>query len=135
MKSMFLRVLKTTNHNISQTMYGQDTSITQIIPYPGFGYGAMGAGGFDFPPFFIRSDAGPVPLAAAKAFKLQGNLVLKTPNRVKVSAGHSENGFAVLAGRSTDLATVQVLLNNYQLNYDIPKEIATRLVSFNSNLC
>lgn len=110
-------------------MYAQDTSIAQAMPWPGFGYGATGSAGTFFPGFFNKSSTGPVALPVARAWKLQGQLVSQTPYRVNVVRGHSEDGFAVLAGRSQNKAQVQVFLNNYQLDYDIPRSITSQLVS------
>lgn len=109
-------------------MYAQDTSIEQVMPWPGFGYNGTGAGGQPFHGFFNRSSNGPIPLSAAKTLLLQANLVTQSPNRVEVQ-GSSDDGFAVLAGLSTDNTKLQVLLNNYQLNYDIATEITAQIVS------
>lgn len=109
-------------------MYAQDTSIEQVMPWPGFGYNGTGAGSQPFHGFFNRSSNGPIPLSAAKALLLQANLVGQSPNRVKVQ-GSSDDGFAVLAGVSTDNTKLQILLNNYQLNYDIVTQTTTQIVS------
>jgi hypothetical protein len=111
-------------------MYAQDTQIEQAFIWPGFGFGGMGGGNAPFPGFFNKTDAGyAVPLNMAAAWKLQGKLVTKTPDRVQVN-GSSPDGFAVLAGRSKTRDEVRILLNNYQLlNYDIIREIAAQTVS------
>ncbi|KAL3462521.1 hypothetical protein BJX64DRAFT_288210 [Aspergillus heterothallicus] len=109
------------------SMFAQDTSIDQVLPWPGFGYNGTGAGGQPFQGFFKRSPSGPIPLNAAKAWLLQAKLVTETANRVKV-AGSSEDGFAALAGVSTNRTKVQVLLNNYQFDYDIATEITAQMV-------
>ncbi|KAJ6127655.1 hypothetical protein N7523_003267 [Penicillium sp. IBT 18751x] len=114
--------------NLGVSMYAQDTSVEQVMPWPGFGYNGTGAGNQPFHGFFNRSAGGPVSLNAAKAFLLQANLVSESPNRVKVQ-GSSDDGFAVLAGISTDNTKLQVLLNNYQLNYDIATEITTQIAT------
>lgn len=99
------------------------------MPWPGFGYNGTGAGNQPFPGFFNKSAAGtPIPLNAAKALLLQAKLVTETPYRVAVD-GSSEDGFAVLAGHSADHTKVQVLLNNYQLDYDIVREVTSQIVS------
>lgn len=108
-------------------MYAQDTSIEQALPWPGFGYNGTGADDQPFQGFFNRSSSGPIPLNVAKAWLLQGKLVTETSHRVKVN-GSSEDGFAALAGISTDRTKVQVLLNNYQFDYDIAREITTKMV-------
>lgn len=109
-------------------MFAQDTTIDQVLPWPGFGYNGTGAGDQPFHGFFNRSSSGPIPLNAAKAWLLQGKLVTQTPNRVKV-VGSSADGFGALAGVSVDHAKVQVLLNNFQLNYNIATEITAQMVS------
>jgi hypothetical protein len=114
-------------------MYAQDTSIAQALPWPGFGYNGTGAGNQPFQGFFQRSSTGPIPLNAARAWYLQGQLVTQTPSRLKVY-GHSEDGFAAIAGRSPDGKKVQVLLNNYQFDYNIAKEITTQMVSLFKSL-
>lgn len=111
-------------------MYAQDTSASQIIPYPGFSYGALASGGVRYPGFFNKSDSGPIPLDAAKAYLLQAQLITKSSNRINVD-GSSSDGFVVLAGRSDSSTQVQVLLNNYQANFDIPREMAAKTVSSN----
>ncbi|KAL4789336.1 hypothetical protein BDV19DRAFT_395154 [Aspergillus venezuelensis] len=111
---------------LANSMFAQDTSIDQVLPWPGFGYNGTGAGGQPFPGFFNRSSSGPVPLNAAKAWKLQGKLVTETRNRLNVT-GSSEDGFAALAGVSSDASKVQVLLNNYQFDFDIATEITAQL--------
>ena len=68
-----------------------------------------------------------MPLNVAAAWKLQADLVLNTPDRLLLN-GSSPDGFAALAGRSGSKDKVQVLLNNYQLNYDIVREIAALTV-------
>ncbi|PVH72060.1 hypothetical protein DL98DRAFT_596387 [Cadophora sp. DSE1049] len=109
---------------LGTSMYSQDTPITQALPWPGFGYGAIGASGGKFRGFFNKSDSGkPIPLQVAKAWKLQGDLVTQTPQRIRVISGHDEDGFGVLAGRSNKRDKVQILLNNYQLDFNIPREI------------
>lgn len=108
-------------------MFAQDTSIEQVLPWPGFGYNGTGAGDQPFQGFFQRSPTGPIPLNAAKAWFLQGKLVTETKHRVKV-VGSSEDGFAVLAGVSTNRTKVQILLNNYQLDYNIATEITAQMV-------
>jgi hypothetical protein len=113
---------------LGQNMYSQDTSVNQILAWPGFGYGGYGAGNARFFPFFNKTSTNPaIPLNIAAAWKLQAELVLQTPVRVKLS-GDSPDGFAALAGRSDHKDEVQILLNNYQLNYDIPREIAANIV-------
>ncbi|RHZ51794.1 uncharacterized protein CDV56_104249 [Aspergillus thermomutatus] len=98
------------------------------MPWPGFGYNGTGAGAQPFQGFFNRSSSGPpIPLNAAKALLLQADLVTKTPKRVEAQ-GSSPDGFAVLAGRSADNKTVQVLLNNYKFDYDIALEITPQIV-------
>lgn len=108
-------------------MYAQDTSIAQALPWPGFGYNGTGAGSQPFQGFFNRSASGPIPLNAARAWFLQGQLVTQTPSRLGLE-GHSEDGFAAIAGISRDGEKVQILLNNYQFDYDIAKEITTQMV-------
>jgi hypothetical protein len=43
--------------------------------------------------------------------------------------GSSADGFAALAGISTDRTKVQTLLNNYQFDFDIATEITAQIVS------
>ncbi|KAJ9246967.1 hypothetical protein DTO207G8_8427 [Paecilomyces variotii] len=112
---------------VGVSIYAQDTSIEQALPWPGFGYNGTGADDQPFQGFFNRSSSGPIPLNVAKAWLLQGKLVTETSHRVKVN-GSSEDGFAALAGISTDRTKVQVLLNNYQFDYDIAREITTKMV-------
>ncbi|KAL4736112.1 hypothetical protein BDV11DRAFT_173227 [Aspergillus similis] len=114
--------------SLGVSMYAQDTSIAQAMPWPGFGYNGTGAGGQPFHGYFNRSASGPVPLNAAKALPLQADLVRETPHRIKVQRGSSEDGFAVLAGRSPNNATVQILLNNYQFDFDIAYEVTAQMV-------
>jgi len=114
---------------MKQSMYSQDTSLTQVFPWTGFGYGGYGAGNAYFQPWFnLTSSNKTVPLNAAAAWKLQASLDMYTSWRLQLE-GSNPDGFAALAGKSADGKLVQVLLNNYQLNYDIVKEIATSLVS------
>lgn len=89
--------------------------------------GGSGAGDAPFPPWFTNSTTDPQPYNIAHAWKLQYELVSQTPQRVKLS-GNSSNGFAALAGASPN--KVQVFLNNYQLNYDIAREIANGTVPY-----
>ncbi|PTU22259.1 hypothetical protein P175DRAFT_0529297 [Aspergillus ochraceoroseus IBT 24754] len=110
------------------SMYAQDTTIDQVLPWPGLGYNGTGAGKQPFQGFFNRSSSGPIPLNAAKAWFLQGKLVTETSHRVKVD-GSSEDGFAALAGVSTKDKKLQILLNNYQLDYDIAKQITAQMAS------
>ncbi|KAL3440141.1 hypothetical protein BJX65DRAFT_316954 [Aspergillus insuetus] len=109
------------------SMFAQDTSIDQVLPWPGIGYNGTGAGDQPFQGFFKRSSSGPIPLNAAKAWLLQAKLVTETANRIKV-VGSSEDGFAALAGVSTNRTKVQILLNNYQFDYDIATEITAQMV-------
>lgn len=115
-------------------MYAQDTSIDQVMPWPGFGYNGTGAGNHHFQGFFNKTSCGPIPLNAAKAWYLQGKLVTETSQRVQVD-GSSPDGFAALAGASTSGTQVQVLLNNYQFDYDVVTEITAGMVSKNFMLC
>lgn len=113
---------------LGTSMYAQDTVLERAMPWTGFGYGGTGAGNAPFQPWFNKSSSGtPIPLNVAAAWKLQGSLVLKTPQRVQL-LGASSNGFAALAGRSNSGSLVQILLNNYQPNYDIAREFAAQLV-------
>lgn len=117
---------------LGTTMYAQDTeNLEQTMPWPGFGYGGIGAGNQSFPPWFNKT-TGTTPLNVAAAWKLQADLVLDTPERLSLE-GASSNGFAALAGRSEQTHEVQVLLNNYQLDYDIPRQIANGTVSRDSH--
>ena len=109
------------SYTIGTSMYAQDTSLDQAFTWTGFGYGGYGAGGAYFTPWFNNATRPPTPLNVAAAWKLQASLVQDTPNRLSLT-GSSPDGFAALAGRSN--SKVQVLLNNYQLNYDIVREIA-----------
>jgi len=112
---------------LGTSMYAQDTSLEQAMPWTGFGYGGTGAGNAPFQPWFNRSVSGPpIALNVAAAWKLQGDLVATTPQRLQLS-GASGNGFAALAGQSTGRTRVQILLNNYQPNYDIAREIAAQM--------
>lgn len=111
-------------------MYAQDTSIDQVLPWPGFGYNGTGAGNHHFQGFFNKTSSGPIPLNVAKAWYLQGKLVTETSQRVKID-GSSTDGFAALAGTSTNGTQVQVLLNNYQFDHDIATEITAKMVSKN----
>ncbi|TIA78047.1 hypothetical protein D6C76_04300 [Aureobasidium pullulans] len=111
---------------LGTSMYAQDTSLDRAMPWTGFGYGGTGAGNAPFQPWFNRSSATAIPLNVAAAWKLQGELVVSTPQRLQLS-GSSSNGFAVLAGRSNTGSRVNILLNNYQPNYDIAREIARQM--------
>ncbi|KAK5119239.1 hypothetical protein LTR85_007853 [Meristemomyces frigidus] len=110
---------------LGTTMYAQDTeNLQQTMPWPGFGYGGIGAGNQSFPAWFNKTaDNATVLLNVAAAWKLQASLVLNTPDRLSLD-GASSNGFAALAGCSEGMDEVQILLNNYQLDYDIPRQIA-----------
>jgi len=104
------------------------------MPWTGFGYGGTGAGNAPFQPWFNRSVSGlPIALNVAAAWKLQGDLVVTTPQRLQLS-GASGNGFAALAGQSAGRTRVQILLNNYQPNYDIAREIAAQTARPSSHL-
>lgn len=109
-------------------MYAQDTSLDQLMPWTGFGYGGTGAGDAPFQAWFNKSTV-PVPLDVADAWKLQWQLISATPQRVRLH-GDSSDGFAALSGRSADGRQVQILLNNYQLDYDIVREIAAQQAPF-----
>ncbi|OJJ42277.1 hypothetical protein ASPZODRAFT_20604 [Penicilliopsis zonata CBS 506.65] len=110
--------------NLAVSMYAQDADgLEQALPWTGFGYGGYGAGNASFPAWFNETDGEPVPLNAAAAWRLQADLVVNASSRLEVR-GSSPDGFAVLAGRSATADEVQVLLNNYQLDYDIPRQIA-----------
>lgn len=109
-------------------MYGQDTTIDQIMPWTGFGYGGTGAGNAPFQPWFNKtSDNNTIPLNVAAAWKFSGDLVTETPQRLQVD-GISDDGFTALAGQSYSRSQIKVLLNNYQLDYDIIREIAAQSV-------
>lgn len=110
-------------------MYAQDTNIDQVMPWTGFGYGGYGALNAYFTPWFNQTSNGPMPMNVAAAWKRQAELVLQTPNRLHLD-GSSPDGFAALAGSSSSSKQqVQILLNNYQSDYDIAREIAAQLVS------
>lgn len=112
-----------------QLIYAQDTSIQHTILYPGLSYGGWGAGGFWYQGFFNKSASDqPIPRNIAIAWLNYMSLLNQTPNRLELS-GSSADGFAAIAGRSDDNNTVQVFLNNYQLDYEIPREILTELAS------
>ncbi|KAL3459498.1 hypothetical protein BJX64DRAFT_291167 [Aspergillus heterothallicus] len=112
---------------LGTSMYAQDTSLAQALPWTGFGYGGYGAGNAKFPAWFNDSSRVPaIPLNVAAAWKLQADLVVNTSTRVSVR-GSSPDGFAVLAGRSESADVVQVLLNNYRVDYDIMREIAAQM--------
>jgi hypothetical protein len=68
-----------------------------------------------------------VPLPVAAEWKLQAGLVLQTAHRLSLESSSSDGFFAALAGRSTSEDKIQILLNNYQPDYDIAREIAARL--------
>jgi len=109
-------------------MYEQDISIDQLMAWPGFDYGGMGADEAYYFFFFNKTSTNKlIPLNIAAAWKLQASLVTQTPQRLQLD-GHSSSGFAALAGRSNCQDQVQILLGNYQVNYDIPREIAGVLV-------
>ena len=116
------------SYTIGTSMYAQDTSVEQAFTWTGFGYGGYGAGNAYFTPWFNNATSPPTPLNIAAAWKLQSSLVQDTPNRLSLQ-GSSPDGFAALAGRSISKNEVQILLNNYQLNYDIVREIANITVS------
>lgn len=110
-------------------MYAQDTSIEHTVLYPGLSYGGWGAGGFWYQGFFNKSaDSQPIPRNIATAWLNYMDLLNQTPNRLELS-GSSDDGFAALAGISEDKTKVHVFLNNYQLDYAIPEEIVTEIVS------
>lgn len=112
-----------------QLIYAQDTTIQHTILYPGLSYGGWGAGGFWYQGFFNKSASNqPIPRNIATAWLNYMSLLNQTPNRLELS-GSSADGFAAIAGRSDDNNTVQVFLNNYQLDYKIPREILTELAS------
>lgn len=109
-------------------MYSQDSSIDQAFTWPGFGWGGSGAGNASFAPWFKKSPNGSaIALNQAAAWGLQAQLISATPERVQVK-GSSSDGFAVLAGRSSTPNVVQVLLNNYQPDYDMISEITNATV-------
>lgn len=109
---------------VGVAMYAQDTSLAQAMSWTGFGYGGTGAGNAPFPPWFNHTSTnGAIPLDAADAWLLQSDLILHTPNRVSL-IGSSSDGFAALAGISPSKTKINILLNNYQPNYDIAREIA-----------
>lgn len=104
-------------------MYAQDTSISQALSWTGFGYGGTGAGNAPFQAWFNQNTTAALPVALA--WKLQADLILQTPHRLRLS-GSSSDGFAALAGRSPAQDKIQILLNNYQPDYDIAREIAAQ---------
>ncbi|KAJ5526162.1 hypothetical protein N7494_012812 [Penicillium frequentans] len=111
------------SYTIGTAMYSQDSSIDQAFTWPGFGWGGSGAGNASFAPWFKKSANGSaIALNQAAAWGLQAQLISATPERVQVE-GSSSDGFAVLAGRSSTPNVVQVLLNNYQPDYDMISEI------------
>ncbi|KAK4540359.1 hypothetical protein LTR36_009316 [Oleoguttula mirabilis] len=118
---------------LGTSMYAQDAeNLQQTMPWPGFGYGGIGAGNQSFPAWFNKTaDNATVPLNVAAAWKLQAELVVNTPDRLELE-GASPNGFAALAGGNGG-EEVQILLNNYQLDYDIPREIANGTVGRHSS--
>ncbi|KAJ5784504.1 uncharacterized protein N7503_009716 [Penicillium pulvis] len=108
----------------------QDSPIDQAFTWPGFGWGGSGAGNASFAPWFKKSANGSaIALNQAAAWSLQAQLISATPERVQVE-GSSNDGFAVLAGRSTTPDVVQVLLNNYQPDYDMVSEITNAMLPF-----
>jgi hypothetical protein len=115
-------------------MYAQSSTIAEMFSWTGFGFGGYGAGNAYFPGWFNRTlnsqnqTLGAVPLPVAAAFKLQKELVVTTPDKLELGRS-SVNGFAVLAGKSEIGNVVNVLLNNYQVDYDVLREITAVLVS------
>lgn len=114
-------------------MYGQDAYAEQIMNDPGLGYGgylqyAIGKGPLEG--FYNRtSDTTDTPLNVGAAWKLSGNLVSTTPSRLALT-GNSRNGFAVLAGRSTAIDKVQVLLNNDQVDCTALAEVTAKIAAY-----
>jgi hypothetical protein len=106
---------------LAVAMYAQDTSLSQAMSWTGFGYGGTGAGDAAFPPWFTPNTTNPLPAAAA--WLLQADLILHTPTRLALT-GSSPDGFAALAGIDSSNTIVNILLNNYQPDYDIAREIA-----------
>lgn len=116
------------SYTLGLSMYAQDAPVAQAMPWTGFGFGGSGAGDASFPGWFNRSaSASPTPLNIAAAWKLQGDLVVNASDRLGLH-GVSDDGFAALAGRDGGRGGVQVLLNNYQPNYEIAREIAAEMV-------
>lgn len=115
-------------------MYAQSSIISEMFSWTGFGFGGYGAGNAYFPGWFNRTlnsqnqTVGAVPLPVAAAFKLQKELVVGTPQKLQLGRS-SVDGFVVLAGRTETGHVVKVLLNNYQVDYDVLREITAILVS------
>lgn len=113
---------------IGTAMYAQDTSLEVIFPWAGFSYGGIAGASVFFMGFFNKTvDNETLPLNAARAVSLQNTLIRDTPVRLQVD-GHSPEGFAALSGVSEDGRKIQVLLNNYQLDYDLPRAISKAFV-------
>ena len=116
-------------------MYAQSTSVDKLFSWTGFGFGGTGAGNAHFNSWFNLSsvDNSTIPLNVAAAWKLQAELVLNTPNRIGLES-FDDQGFAVIAGAGMKMDShqnmVQVLLNNYQLDYDIVREIAAQTAPY-----
>ncbi|CAI7612304.1 unnamed protein product [Penicillium glandicola] len=105
---------------IAVAMYGQDADAERVMSWTGLGYGGYGWGNAYFQAWYNQTDSGDIALNAGSAWVLSGDFVTNTPNRLAV-VGSSDNGFTALAGISSDEKEVQVLLNNYQVDYDIVK--------------
>ncbi|KAL3453409.1 hypothetical protein BJX65DRAFT_302314 [Aspergillus insuetus] len=119
----------TASFTLGTAIYSQDSPITQVFTWPGFGWGGSGAGNATFVPWFEKSANGSViALNQALAWALQAQLLRETPERVSVEEGSSSDGFAVLAGRSLARDTVHVLLNNYQASYEMIRENTNGIV-------
>ncbi|KAJ5715705.1 uncharacterized protein N7483_012886 [Penicillium malachiteum] len=109
---------------IAVAMYGQDADAEQVMSWTGLGYGGYGWDDAYFQGWYNQTDSGDIALNAGAAWVLSGDFVTNTPSRLSVSES-SANGFAALAGVSSNKTEVQVLLNNYQVDYDIVKVACT----------
>lgn len=122
-------------------MYAQSTPLAQALSWTGFGHGGYGAGHAWFHSWFnldgpasnssfpVPAGGAAMPRPIASAWKLQASLVMVTPSRLSLSlpASKEGDGFVALGGRDVKGGRVNVLVNNYQLNYDIPREITAAL--------
>ncbi|OJJ46531.1 hypothetical protein ASPZODRAFT_142343 [Penicilliopsis zonata CBS 506.65] len=113
---------------ISVAMYGQDADVEQVMSWTGLGYGGYGYGDAYFQAWYTNTSNGDVATNAGAAWVLSGQFVTETANRLALT-GSSPDGFTALAGISDEEDQVQIMLNNYQVDYDILRQNTVQLIT------
>jgi hypothetical protein len=105
-------------------MIAQDADVEQCLPWTGVGYGFFGGGHAFFEPYYTRS-ADPSqpdmmnPIGAA--WQISGQFLFNMTSRVPITG--CDEGFAGLAGMSSDRKQIAILLSNYQVSDELLRDL------------